>query len=94
MDETKPPEPPKQEEPEKPSGSVKIEEGVLLVRIPLNQKNAKFLAKGLLIDAINTVDEYFFILRQRQLATQEKMFQHQKTVIDSVIRPNGSKGVH
>lgn len=74
--------------------TLKIESDVLHVSIPLKMKHGKILAKGLLLDAINVVDEYFFILKQKQLHDATAMAASQKRVIDKIIHPNGrSNGV-
>lgn len=53
-------------EEEKSKGKISIENGELIVRVSLTQEHAKILAKGLLIDAINVVDEFFFTLKMKK----------------------------
>ena len=89
MDQT--PEQEKPNEEDKQKGKITIENGVLSVSIPLTQKNAKVLSKGLLIEAINTVDEYFHMLAMRRAAMEQQAAASQKRVIDSIIKPNGEK---
>jgi hypothetical protein len=80
---------PQAEAPAQPEWSIKIENGELVVRAVLTQKNGKMIAKGVLIDAINVVDEFFFMLKQRRLAAEAEALRSNKRVIDSIIRPNG-----
>ena len=89
MDENSNPQPPQEEEKQK--GKITIDNGVLVVTVPLTQKNAKIISKGMLIEAINTVDEYFHMLAMRRAAIEQQQAQSQKRVIDSIIKPNGEK---
>lgn len=68
------------DEEKQPQGSVEINNGVLIVKCSLIQSKGKYLAKGLLIDAINAVDTFFFIAEQKR---------KQNEIIKPGIIPNG-----
>jgi ABC-type uncharacterized transport system YnjBCD ATPase subunit len=76
-------------------GTVKIEDNVLKIAVPLLQRHGKILAKGLLFDAMNVVDEFFFILKQKQLHDEGALAASRKRVIDNVLqgKKNGNGGL-
>lgn len=75
-------------------GKVKIEGGVLRVEVPLTQRYAKILAKGLLIDAMGVVDQYFSVLAFQKAQRDAHNAEVSKRVIDRFINKNGdSRGV-
>ena len=72
-------------------GKVKIENGILFVEVPLTQKYAKILAKGLLMDALDVVDQYFVLLQMKKAQREAESLASSKRVIDRFINKNGDQ---
>lgn len=64
-------------------GSIEITNGVLTLRVNLLQPKGKFLAKGLLAEGFNVVDQF-----GAEMAMKKARQMH-GIIKPSVIRPNG-----